>query len=177
MPILVEALISKGLSLLGNAVLAKGQDVIEEKLGISLKADASPEELAKYKALEIAHEEFLITAAIDKAKVDLSLIQEDNKNTASARDMNTHIQESESASQIAKNAAYILDFLIVGFTIAAVLFLFFKGVPPENKEYFYMALGALLAHTGTIINFHRGTSARNAAKDETIRTLSSGVSK
>lgn len=75
MPLLVEALISKGLSLLGNAVLAKGQDVIEEKLGVKLKADATPEELATYKRLENEHEEFLIDASIRKAEIEIKAEQ------------------------------------------------------------------------------------------------------
>lgn len=75
MPLLVEALISKGLSLLGNAVLAKGQDVIEEKLGVKLKADASPEELASYRKLEVEHEEFLIEASLRKAEMEIKAEQ------------------------------------------------------------------------------------------------------
>lgn len=75
MPLLVEALISKGLSLLGNAVLAKGQDVIEEKLGVKLKADATPEELANYKKLENEHEEFLIEASLRKAEMEIKAEQ------------------------------------------------------------------------------------------------------
>jgi hypothetical protein len=55
------------LNLLGNAVLAKGQDVIEEKLGVKLE-HAKPEELRR---LEIDHEEFLVEAAIRKEELAL----------------------------------------------------------------------------------------------------------
>lgn len=75
MPLLVEALISKGLSILGNAVLAKGQDVIEEKLGVKLKPDASPEELAAYKKLEVEHEEFLVEASLRNKEIDIKAEQ------------------------------------------------------------------------------------------------------
>jgi hypothetical protein len=66
---LVELLFSKGLSLLGNAVLAKGQDVIEEKLGIDLNPNKTPPEVLR--KLEIEHEQFLIEAGIQKQKLDI----------------------------------------------------------------------------------------------------------
>lgn len=75
LPLLVSALFAKGLDLLGNAVLAKGQDVIEEKLGIKLKPDMSPEEAANLKKLEIEHEEFLVEASIKQKELDIAAEQ------------------------------------------------------------------------------------------------------
>ena len=73
---LVASLISSGMNLLGNAVLAKGKDVIEEKLGVDLdKAVQSEEGLFKLKQLELDHEEFLVTSSIDEAKVYLQDVQ------------------------------------------------------------------------------------------------------
>ena len=64
---LVAALFSQGLNLLGNAVLAKGQEVIEDKLGVKLE-HAKPAELRK---LEIEHEEFLIEAGIRQRQQEI----------------------------------------------------------------------------------------------------------
>lgn len=64
---LIAMLFEKGLSMLGNAVLAKGQEVVEEKLGVKLD-DAKPDELRR---LEMEHEEWLINAAIRKAQVEM----------------------------------------------------------------------------------------------------------
>jgi hypothetical protein len=64
---LIAALFSQGLSMLGNAVLAKGQAVVEEKLGVKLDI-AKPEELRR---LEIEHEEWLVEAGIRKAELEL----------------------------------------------------------------------------------------------------------
>ena len=75
MPLLLEALISKGLSLIGSAVLAKGQDVIEEKLGVKLKPDMSQEDLLLLKRLEVEHEEFLLEASITKQKLEIAAEQ------------------------------------------------------------------------------------------------------
>jgi len=66
---IVQALMAQGLTLLGNAVLSKGKEVVEEKLGIVLKNDPTPEELSSYRAAEMEHERFLIEAALAKEQV------------------------------------------------------------------------------------------------------------
>ncbi len=52
LPIL-QPLLSNGLNLVANAVMAKGKKVVEEKLGVELKPDMSPEDLAKYTPSEL----------------------------------------------------------------------------------------------------------------------------
>lgn len=174
---IVGALVSSGLGLLADAVKAKGKEFIEEKLGVDLETSVKTEEgLFKLKQLEVSHEEFLIEAAIRKKEQELEEIRIDNANTDSARDQNTRIQESEHATKLAKNAAYYLDFIIVGSTIILATILAFKAIPAENKEYAMMALGSLITLCGTIINFHRGTSHSSRQKDETLHKLA-GVGK
>lgn len=97
-------------------------------------------------------------AALKLAEIEVKKFELNNANTDSARRMNTAVQESENASSLAKNAAYILDFLIVGATMFLSWFAFVKGVPEGNKELVYMALGSLLTMCGTVVNFHRGSS-------------------
>jgi hypothetical protein len=46
-------------------------------------------------------------------------------------------------------------------------FAFIKGVPEANKELVYMALGSLITMSGTILNFHRGSS--QGSKDKGAR--------
>ena len=57
---IIATLMAQGLSLLGNAVLAKGQEAIEEKLGVKLDSTSNLD----LKRLEMQHEEWLINAAI-----------------------------------------------------------------------------------------------------------------
>lgn len=161
---IVQALAAQGLTLLANAVMAKGKEVVEEKLGISLKPTPTPEELAAYKRAEMEHEEFLITAALQERQQEL-------ENTKDARGMNTRIQESANASEVAKNAAYYIDFAIVGAVLATILSLMFFSVPVANKEYFYMAIGSLLTLCGTVVNFHRGTSASSQRNGDVLRNV------
>jgi hypothetical protein len=65
--ILLQTLASQGLSLLASAIQAKGKDVIESKLGVSL--DTTPPHILREK--EIEHEEFLLSISIKQKELDL----------------------------------------------------------------------------------------------------------
>jgi len=172
MPVLVAALLEKGLGLLGNAVLAKGKDVIEKELGIDLEsATQTPEGLQKLRQLEIDHEEYLLDHAIKKAELELKDKALDISNTTNARDANAKIQESANASTLAKNAPYIMDFFIVGGTMLLAYFIFFIGIPPQNKDIAFAAFGSLLTLCGTIVNFHRGSSSSSKDKDALLSAM------
>lgn len=155
---IVSSLLANNLPKLAQVVVDKGIDYVEEKTGVKLEPDMSAEKIAELKLAAMKHEEFVE--------------EQHNKNTANARDMNARIQESAVGSALAKNAAYILDFIIVSAAVIVSWLAFFKGVPAENKEIVYMALGSLWTLTGTIINFHRGSSRNSQVKDETISKLS-----
>lgn len=125
--------------------------------------------------------------AAEKAKAELAQMQEngelarmanetkrvelENENTDSARDMNAKVQESTNASWLAKNTAYALDMGIVASTIFLAWFAFIKGVPEQNKELVYMALGSLITMCGTVLNFHRGSSQGSKDKGSEIQKL------
>lgn len=68
---IVTQLFSKGLDILGNAVLAKGQAVVEDKLGIKLDT-ASDETL---RIAEMEHEEFLLTIAKEAKEAEIAAEQ------------------------------------------------------------------------------------------------------
>lgn len=151
---IVTQLISANLPKLAQAVVDKGVDYVEEKIGVKLEPNMPPEKIAEIQAKAQEHEEFMV--------------EQDNKNTADARDMNSKVQESQNASWLAKNAAYIMDFMVILATIALSCFAYFIGVPDVNKELVYMALGSLITMTGTILNFHRGSSASSQMKNDII---------
>lgn len=110
-------------------------------------------------------------AALKLREIDVRELELHNANTDSARRMNAEIQDSANASTLAKNAAYFLDFIIVGATLFMTWLLFFKGVPAENKELSYMAFGSLLTMCGTVVNFHRGSSQGSKDKASEIEKL------
>lgn len=110
-------------------------------------------------------------AAAKLAEIDLKQFELHNANTDSARDMNAKVQEFANASWLAKNTAYALDIGIVSATIFLAWFAFIKGVPEANKELVYMALGSLITMSGTILNFHRGSSQGSKDNGSYIQRL------
>ena len=110
-------------------------------------------------------------AALKLAEIDTKQFELHNANTDSARKMNAEIQESTNASWLAKNTAYALDIGIVAATIFLAWFAFIKGVPDNNKELVYMALGSLITMSGTVLNFHRGSSQGSKDKGSEIQKL------
>lgn len=128
---------------------------LANKFGVS----DSVESVAKAIAGDPAAAQKLQELELEYAKLDMA-------NTADARKMNSDIQTSASSSWMAKNSAYILDFAIVGATIIMTWIVFFVGVPTQNKEIAYMAIGSLITMCGTVLNFHRGSSAGSKSKTE-----------
>lgn len=104
-------------------------------------------------------------------EIDLKEFELHNANTDSARKMNAEIQNSANAAWLAKNTAYLIDCVIVCATLFLSWFAFVKGVPPENKELVYMALGSLLTMCGTVLNFHRGSSQGSKDKNAELDKL------
>lgn len=168
-PPFVATLLAQGLGLLGNAVLAKGKDVIEEKLGVDIEAmSQTPEGLLQLRQLESDHEEMLLTNALENRKIDLA-------NTQGARDSNTRVQESANASWAAKNFPFVLDGIIVAATVALAGMLFYHALPPENKELAYAAFGSLVTMCGTILNYHRGSSSGSKEKTDHLSRIAGGT--
>jgi hypothetical protein len=151
---IISTLISNNLPKVAQAVADKGLDYVEEKLGVKLEPEMSAEKIAEIQSLALKHEEFLIS--------------EENNNTKNARESNVRIQESSEASWLSKNSAYIIDFIIVLSTVIVSFCAFFIGIPVDNKEVVYTLLGSLFTLTGTILNFHRGTSSGSQRKDTII---------
>ena len=144
-----------------NPLAAIGGKLIDRFLPDPAAAAAAKQELA-----QMQQNGELAQMANETKRVEL-----ENANTDSARDMNAKIQESAAASWLAKNTAYALDIGIVAATIFLAWFAFMKGVPDANKELVYMALGSLITMSGTILNFHRGSSQGSKDKGSEIQKL------
>jgi hypothetical protein len=71
----VAALLKNGLSLLGNAVLAKGQDWVEKKTGMKLSPDMPPEQIVALKQAEMEHEEELLRLRLEDNKLDAEVFK------------------------------------------------------------------------------------------------------
>lgn len=112
-PALIAPLLQQGLSLLSNAVLAKGKDWVEDKIGVKLDEPMTPEQVAKLKQAEMEHEEELMRLKIEDNKLDLEAYKTEVEDHKSARDRELKINESANASWLSKNTGSLLA---LGFT-------------------------------------------------------------
>lgn len=177
---LLSTLAANGLGMLAGAIQAKGKEVIEKKLGITIPENSSaltPEVIVRLKEKEMEHEEFLISARLEEKKLSLEEVRILEDGTKNARNMNLGIQQAANAAFLAKVAAYYIDFIVICCTLILTSCIIFNEIPGSNKELAYMALGSLLTMCGTILNFHRGTSASSHHKDSTISSLVEGEKK
>lgn len=66
---IVTALLQNGLSLIGNAVLAKGKDWVEQKTGVKLGDNLTPEQVVLLKQKEMEHEQELMQIQLENNKL------------------------------------------------------------------------------------------------------------
>jgi hypothetical protein len=67
---LLGTLAENGLGLLASAIQAKGKQVVEDKLGVKISDNPSPDEVAKLRQLQYDHEERLLELGIEKARLE-----------------------------------------------------------------------------------------------------------
>lgn len=70
-PALIAPLLSQGLSLIGNAVLAKGKEWVEEKTGVKLDQPLSAEDTLRLRQFEMDHQEELLRLRIEEKKLGI----------------------------------------------------------------------------------------------------------
>lgn len=70
-PALIAPLLSQGLSLIGNAVLAKGKEWVEEKAGVKLDQPLSAEDTLRLRQFEMEHQEELLRLRIEEKKLGI----------------------------------------------------------------------------------------------------------
>lgn len=162
-----EKLVVSGVEKICNIDLSKEELTPEDKQ-IILDNEYKLKEL-DFKKLELSLEE-----KKEDNRASEAVASEVNKNTADARSMNLGIQTSAEASPLAKNTAYYIDITLVVSTIILAFFLFVFPLPLENKELAYMMFGSLLTLTGTVVNFHRGSSQSSSNKQDELNKLKRG---
>lgn len=118
--------------------------------------DADPELLLKLKAAE---NDFILR--MKEKGVDLEKIAADDRANARAMQVQTR----------AKSPAVLATVLMGGFFITFGL-LFCVEPPTGSKEAIMLMVGALIARSGTVVDFFFGSSTSSHTKDETISKLS-----
>jgi len=67
---LLGTLAENGLGLLVSAIQAKGKQVVEDKLGVKISDNPTPDEVAKLRQLQYDHEERLLELGVEKARLE-----------------------------------------------------------------------------------------------------------
>lgn len=123
------------------------------------------------KELTAEDKQKLLDSQIEIMKIDFEKLKLEYEDTINSRETNVKIQESQNASWLAKNTAYILDFIVILSTIFLGMMLFFVVIPQENMNIANIMFGAMLSYCSTIFGWHRGSSKGSTDKQDVINQL------
>jgi len=150
---IVSSLISNNLPGVAQGVVDKGIDYVEEKLGMKLKPDMSPEEIQKVSEAAMKHEEFLIS--------------EGYKDVADARDMQKEALKQEDVWS--KRFIYIFAGVWSIFAMVFIFAITFGTVPEASVRFADTILGFLLGTIiATIIQFFFGSSVTSRKRTDEL---------
>ena len=157
---IVTALLGKGLNLVANAVMAKGKDWVENKLGVELKPDMTSEDYAKLQIAQMQHEEELLKLKLEDNKLDLQELDLRLKDTSDARKREADIAVSEKAPLLNKIVTPVLALGVTALTFILFGILMFDSSPvePSRKDILVYVLGALTAISTQVISYYFGSS-------------------
>jgi hypothetical protein len=150
---IVSGLIANNMHKVADAVIDKGVDYVQDKMGIQLKpeGEATKEDYAKWNAEAAKHEEFM-------AEMDL-------KNMEGARDM--QLKAMESDDPLVRRFVY---FFIAGWSILSATYIgciTFIDIPDDNARFADTILGFVLGTmVASMFQFLLGSSLGSRAKDK-----------
>ena len=130
---LIQTLLSNGLGLVANAVMAKGKEWVEDKTGVKLAPDMPPEQIAQLKIAEMQHEEELMRLRLEENKLDI----EPFKAEASAV-TDRWTADMASDSWLSKN---IRPMTLIAILAGYFLFAFMSAFGMEANESYVTLLG------------------------------------
>lgn len=172
-PAIVTSLLGKGLGLVANAVMAKGKDWVQDKLGVELKPDMTSEDYAKVQIASMAHEEELLRLKLEDNKLDLQELDMRMKDTADARKRETEIAVSEKAPLLNKIVTPVLALGVTALTFILFGILLFDSSPvePSRKDILVYVLGALTAISTQVISYYFGSSIGSKEKSAQLEKV------
>lgn len=148
---LLATLAANGLGLLGDAITKKGKQVVEEKLGIDLSQEPTPEAINNWKTAVMQNE----TEVLRMAYGDI----------ANARNMQVEALRQEDT--FAKRFIYIFATFWSIFAAGYIAFITFGTIPADNQRFADTILGFLLGTVvATILQFFFGSSMGSKEKDK-----------
>jgi hypothetical protein len=150
---IVSGLISNGLPKVADAVLEKGVDYVQEKLGVELKpeGDMKPEDISRLKEAAMKHEEFLVQAEL--------------QDKANARDLTKAALQSNDP--FVRRFTYYFITVWSVFAMTYIPFITFSVVPQESVRFADTILGFMLGTVmASMFSFLLGSSFGSRQKDD-----------
>jgi uncharacterized membrane protein YwzB len=150
---IVSGLIQNNMHKVADAVIDKGVDYVQDKLGIELKpeGEATKEDYAKLKEASMKHEEFM-------GELDL-------KNMQGARDMQLKAMDSDDPL-VRRFVYYFVTFWSI-LSAAYIGFITFGEIPESNIRFADTILGFVLGTmVASMFQFLLGSSLGSRKKDE-----------
>ena len=150
---IVSGLIQNNMHKVADAVIEKGVDYVQDKMGITLKpeGEATKEDYEKWNAEAAKHEEFM-------AEIDL-------KNMEGARNM--QLKAMESDDPLVRRFVY---FFIAGWSVLSATyigFITFGEIPESNIRFADTILGFVLGTmVASMFQFLLGSSLGSRNKDK-----------
>lgn len=142
---------------MAKAVLDRGQEYVEEKLGVKLKPDMSAEELAKVSEAAMKHEEFIV--------------EQEYKDIADARDMQKEAFKQDDVWT--KRFLPGLTILLILLASFFIYFVTFGTIPPENMNFVGGFVEFIKVVFATVVGFWYGSSNGSVRKTNMIMKESS----
>ena len=170
---LIQTLLTNGLGLVANAVMAKGKEFVEDKLGVKLAPDMTPEQVAQIKIAEMEHEEELVRLRLEENKLNLEELGMRLKDTDSARNRETAIATSKDAPLLNKIVTPVLALAVIGLTFMLFAFVMFddKPVDTSRKDILIYVLRVLSAIATQIVSYYFGSSQGSKDKADQLKEV------
>ena len=148
---LLATLASNGLGMVADAVTKKGKEFVEEKLGVDLSQDPTPETIENWKLAAQQHERELLQMAYG--------------DVANARNM--QVEALRQDDLFSKRFIYIFATFWSLFAAGYIGFITFGTIPEDNQRFADTILGFLLGTVvATILQFFFGSSMGSKEKDK-----------
>ena len=150
---IVSGLIQNNMHKVADAVMDKGVDYVEQKMGIKLKpeGEATREDYAKWNAEAAKHEEFMAEL--------------DEKSRQRATDMQMTAMKSED--WLVRRFVYLFAAFWAVMACAYIGFITFADIPEKNLRFVDTILGVVIGGViTTLLSFFYGSSQGSRAKDD-----------
>ena len=153
---ILATLAANGLGIVADAVTKKGKEFVEEKLGIELTPDPTPEAIENWKNAAREHERELLQMVLG--------------DRANARAM--QVAALEQSDLFSKRFVYYFAIFWSVFAAAYIATITFGHIPQDNQRFADTILGFLLGTVvATILQFFFGSSMGSKEKDTALESV------